>query len=329
VNKNISNESFFKTVSIFLFLLIVVTPKVLFAASSSFDVFGREPLAGPCTTKTTVRELALPELWKTANHLKEQRQYCEAADYYLKIMIDTLEAAERSEAWYQRIESYFFKYDYENFFFEVETFYRERKEASQWEQIHFLLMKGLHELSAKPKSLDNPWMQYSLGIHPEQLSTETIKGIYTYRSFLEKFPNSQNAIFVRGYLDEARVDFDESYLKETRNLAMRQDYAPAIARYQFLLKQGPEFNEFPVATYELVQLMMEFSYAVIDANRVSKEKLARWLGVKSDLVDLEKRLQISKSLQSESEKIVKMMVEKIPNDPWTEKAKHEFGFILP
>lgn len=298
-------------------------------AAWSDDLFGREPMAGPCKEQGEVESLSIPELWLKADKLKENKKYCEAADHYLEIMINSLSSKEKSKAWYHRIESFFYKYDYEQFFSEVESFYNDRKESPQWEAIHFMLMRGMNELLSKSKTLDNPWLQFALGIHPEQISGDSIKKIYRFKSYLELFPNSFNAPLVRGYLEQARLHFNEDYLSQARLLVLKREYAPAIARYQFLLKEGPDLAAFSLVTYELLQVLLEFSYASLDERIVSSEKLARWLGVSPESIDKDKRLQVSQTLQDQGQKVLQMMITKLPNDPWTTKAKNEIGIPKP
>lgn len=312
-----------------LALLLIVGMSLKSGAAWSDDLFGREPLAGPCKEQDKVEPLSISELWLRADKLKENKKYCEAADHYLEIMINSLSPEEKSRAWYQRIESFFYKYDYEQFFSEVESFYNDRKESPHWEGIHFMLMRGMNELLSKSKTLDNPWLQFALGIHPEQISGDSIKKIYRFKSYLELHPNSPNTPLVRGYLEQARHHFNEDYLSQARLLVLKREYAPAIARYQFLLKEGPEFADFSVATYELLQVMLEFSYTVLDERILSIEKLGRWLGVSPQTIDGAKRLQVSQTLQEQSQKVLQMMMAKLPNDPWTAKAKSEMGIGKP
>lgn len=288
-------------------------------------IFDRAPLAGPCRKEPSVPEISLTDLWQEAIRLKENKNYCEAAAHYRKIRINELVGKKVSLAWLGEIESYFYQYDYDRFFDSALDYMQLRRGSEYESRVHYLVLKAVHELIQETKDLANPWLQFALGVHPEQLATDSPKNLLKFRSYFERHLESEYTIEVHDFLEQAKNHFNSDYLKQARQLVMRREYAPAIVRYQFLLNLGPEFGEQGVATYELVQALLEFSYNVIRPNVIATPKLARWLSTSEDEVTLQRREELAGVLQKQAERLFKMMCEKLPTDPWTNRGRRDFG----
>ncbi|GIL17641.1 MAG: hypothetical protein BroJett040_13920 [Oligoflexia bacterium] len=288
-------------------------------------IFDKAPLAGPCRKKIDVPRKDVDQLWKDATQLKEDRKYCESAAYYHVLIGEAQTPEQISSAWYQKIESFFFQYDYDKFFETALDYLESRKGSHLAEKVHYLVVKAVNELMQENRDLSNPWLQFGLGIHPEQFAKDAVKNMMKFRSFIEAYPQSEYLVEVQSYLNGAKITFNSDYLKQSRMLVLRREYAPAIVRYQYLLNLGLDFQERGVATFELIQLLREFSYSVQNENIVSTQKLARWLTTAEIEVTTSKRQMLSQTLFTQSQKLLQLMKEKMPNDPWTKRAIEYFN----
>jgi hypothetical protein len=304
--------------------------------------------AKPCVSKNSQdmdHDLSVKELFEmklTADDFKSQRFYCEAVEIYSQIINAPVSSASsstssqgslRDQAYYSLLESYFFQYDEEHFFSEGLLFLQDSKISLKIKaQGHFLLLKALQEkISQEPlekQNTQNQWVQYVLGTHPEQQEENSEKIAFSYRNFLEGEaknlpPNDPKFLEVKVWMREAQALYNKQIVEEARIKILKGDLAPAILQFELILKQGVEAPEFAEAMYEMVTLLVDFSYSVRDSSRISNLKLARWMVLTPTQINAQKREEISLQLLQQARDIFKMMQEKLPQSYWTQKLDEE------
>lgn len=290
------------------------------------DILRDKTKPGPCTKKYEVTESRLDLLASIASERKLNRKYCEAIAYFDKIIINTDNAKQLSWALSEKIESSFFQYDYNAVFQDAEYFITKRPSSEFEEKVRLTLVKAVHELAAQDPKLDNGWFQFALGIQIEQMSSESFKANYSILNFIQKYPNSPEVPVLRSWLQELQQGFTVNLISDARKSRMRRDYVPAIVRYQSILKQGPTFPDFSVCVFELIQTLSEFSFFAEDPTIVPNHKLAIWMMTTEDLITNDSRTRLKVQLDSQARALYKKLIDEMPNDPWTERARHEFGF---
>lgn len=279
---------------------------------------------GACKTQDQITEENPILLKKVALKNFEQKKYCLAAVQFLRLSLFTETPKDRFWAFMMQSESYFNTYDYESFFQKALWILDQKTEFTEYnERVHFLLMKSLWEQSLEWKDISNPSIQYLLGIHPEQLNEASNKNQLKLRSFLDAYPNSIYQAEVLSMQKQIRSLFNEDYAAKARRLWAQRDYAPAIARYQFLISQGPQNKDLALHYYELIATLSDFEFWIPDLNKISNEKLSRWMATSTSQINTEVRLRLKEQLFTQRKFLLLTMQKNLPNSFWTKKAVQE------
>lgn len=279
---------------------------------------------GACKTQDQITEKNPAQLKEMALQNFERKKYCLAAAQFLRFSLLAENPKERFWAFLMQAESYFNNYDYENFSHRALWILEQKTDfTDQNERVHFLLMKALWEQSLEWKDISNPSVQYLLGIHPEQLNETSPKNSLKLRAFLEKYPHSIYQPEVLSMQLQIRSLFNEDYAEKARRLWAQREYAPAIARYQFLISQGPQNKDLDLHYYELLAVLSDFEFWISDLNKVPNEKLARWMITSAAQINSDVRQRLKTQLFEQRRFLLIAMQKNLPQSNWTKKAIQE------
>jgi outer membrane protein assembly factor BamD (BamD/ComL family) len=322
-----------KHIYFILFVVLVFAVSYFAEADGISDLFGsKEPPPGSCAAlkkKINIPEIPIVDLIQQGKMYKEKRLFCEAAAYFKEAITLMEKAEERTSPWVELIESYFFQYDYQEFFDEALSFLSERAGSPEMEYIHYLALRGVYELAKNDPSIHSPWVQFALGANPEQFNLDSIKNMLKFRSFFETYPQSQWIAQLRAYHQEIRYYFNQDYLSEGRLLAAQNEFVPAIVRFQFLLNQGPSVADFSRVIFDCLVTVRTFADNLENELKVPAKKLARWLLTTEDKITTQKRSEIKRTMQLQARNLLNTLVSKYPEDKWTRKAVNLFGLPRP
>lgn len=288
------------------------------------DLFGRGAQPGPCKS-VKVKPLTAAQHYDEGMIQKENKKYCPAMENFQRAFVLSDDPTMRDNARFNRIESAFYQMDYELFFSEGERYLKIQKPGStpNVERVHFLMIKGAYEMFAEAEN-KKMWNDLLLGVSKLQEPADSTKKFYSIPLFLESHRDSIYAKEVKDLLLTLRNDTAKSMLTDAQRLWSLGEFVPAMGRAKWVVSQGAYLPEFPVALYTLIRITDSFSASLTLKDKVDDKKLAEWLSVEPSDITPEVKKQLSDSLHQEALKLVAMMREQLPNDPWTFKLNYMY-----
>lgn len=312
-------------------LSLLILPQTTLASDLSplRGLFGnKQEAAGPCLlAQYKVPSLSYEELRKAGAELKLNQQYCEANAYFKRMIAEALTPDQTAAARFELIESSFFQRDYDQVFSQATSFLQHFERSALAERVYYLAVKSVDENIELTNGKDSRWIQIGLDdgvkdpltqVNREKQEALNIP-IFSFKAFLDLYPNSPYAVHVREMLEKTRGAISGKLIAEARQLAMRWDFAPAIGKLKVILAQGPGNASFPEALFEAINFTYGFAYRVKNENQIPANKLAKWLIIDEKDVTTELRAKLAIELEAQAKSLKKMMHEKLPNNPWTRR----------
>lgn len=309
------------SVIIFVWTLLVAG----FAKADLSDLFGRGSRPGPCRS-TSVKPLSAEQHFEEGLREKENRKYCPAMAHFDRAFVLADAASLKDKAKFHKIESAFYQMDYELFFSDAERYLKTYPAGSNpdVERVQFLLIKGAYEILLESDN-KKMWNDLLLGVTKTQEDKDSKKVFYSIPRFLETFPRSIYATEIKDLLLTLRNDTAKEMLRDGQHLWSLGEFVPAMGRVKWVVSQGAYLPEFPVALYTLIAITDSFSASLTLKNKVENKKLAEWLSAEETDITPQVKAELAASLHQEALKLVAMMREQLPNDPWTAKLDRMYS----
>lgn len=271
------------------------------------------------------------QLLTQAYELRSKRKDCESARYFFELRRQWPMKPYYNLGWKEQIMSYVLADDYMAAINEGNDFMAMMNGAPEVEEIHLILINAVNMMMMKAGSeRSQEWTEYALGISKKQNEDNPYLKNLSFKSFIDKYPNSPNVTVIQGMTTQARNNHAEYHLKIGNYYATRiaQDasipnYPAAIGRYHVVLKWGPVVSSYTKAMYSTIEVLYKMKRAIETPNVLTEDKLKEWLQIDSfkDKQPVNRKVIVEQIDQQIAELKEKMNSETITQDIWIQKAK--------
>lgn len=275
-------------------------------------------------------EQSAEQLMSQAYQLRAKRKDCEAARYFHEVRRQWPVRPYYKNAWKELIMSYVLADDYVGAINEGNMFMDQMRGTPEVEEVHLVLINAVNMMMMKAGTeRSQEWTEYSLGISKKQNDDNPYLKNLSFKSFLDKYPDSPNVSTVKGMMTLARNNHAEYHLKIGNYYANRvmpgasfPNYPGAIGRYDVVLKWGPIVSSYSQALYMTVESLYKMAQ-IIESNSISEEKLKEWLIIDSfrDKKPVDRKAVVDQIYAQIKVFQTKMNSETITQDMWIQKTK--------
>ena len=271
------------------------------------------------------------ELFAKAYELRAKQKDCDSVQYFQEVRRQWPVRPYYNQAWKEIVMSYVLADDYPAAINEGNDFMDHMRGAPEVEEIHLVLINSVNLMMMKAGSeRSQEWTEYALGISKRQNDDNPYLKNLSFKSFMDKYPDSPNIKTIEGMMRVARNNHAEYHLKIGDYYAKRvlrgmlmPNYPAAVLRYDVVLKWGPIVSSFNQALYSTIEVLYKMKQAIETPNMLPEDTLKEWLQIDSlrdkKLVD-RKALVVQIDVQI-SDLIKKADSETITQDIWIQKAK--------
>lgn len=312
------------------FLLMVTIVNVGFAKNSFLDSLINQK--GSCPESYDhLPDQPAQDLLNRGYELRARQKDCDSIQYFQEVRRQWPIKPYFKIAWKEIIKSYLLADDYTAAINEGNVFLDEMRGTPDVEEIHLILINAVNIQMMKAGSeRSQEWTEYALGISKKQNDENPYLKNLSFKSYLERYPDSPNLSTVKGMMAHARNNHAEYHLKIGNYYAIRiapdlgiPNYPAAVMRYDIVLKWGPTVTTFSQALYSTVDVLYKMKSAILAPGMLKDDDLKMWLQIDSikDKSVLDRQALVRQIDLQIAELQKKLNSETITQDIWVLKTK--------
>ncbi|MBK9293215.1 MAG: outer membrane protein assembly factor BamD [Oligoflexia bacterium] len=273
-------------------------------------------------------EQAAEVMFNKAHELAVQQKYCQAADIYYAIRIHYPIKPYYMQATMKMLEAYFTAGDYvlvmntANYLLEGNL--NEKKHAGEVrgtlieEDVHFLIVRSVYnKMKQVTYKANQEWTEYALGIKGDQ--TDKYISNLSIESFIQKFPDSNNSVLAKKWLQEARNQLAKHNVYIGHTYFERRNYVAALSRYNIVNQWGVSVEPFGESMYYSISALHELSYEILDPKLMNDRAIRELAHLKeNETID---RKSLSEKTIKKANDLAVLLQKALPESSWAIRSK--------